>query len=113
MAHIELTDAEAEAWDLISNVIIDRSSIDLGKPAYLLTKEFDDAKARHDRLKDTAGIEPNSYEHGLLMISQHVGLNQFHRRNPRLHSFLDDVGIANDAGRELVAKLNAQFKADQ
>ena len=72
------------------------------------------AASRFDEREKTCGIEFGSYAYGLLVIAQHVGLNQFNLRMPTLDRFLTkEHGLLNDEGRELLAQVNAMCKVER
>lgn len=99
----EFTREQREAWRVFRPIALE-------KWLECALEDFDAAAARFDEREKTCGIEPNSYEHGLLMISQHVGLTQFGLNRPSLKPFVNESGIANEDGRELVSRLNAMCK---
>ena len=63
----------------------------------------------HDRLKATAGIVFNSEPHGLLIISQTRSIRSYLHSAHKCQPLVDE-GYINDAGRDVLAALNAQCK---
>jgi len=101
------TKEERAAWDVIERL---SNSSPLLKVGWVETSvQLAEAADRFDEREKLCGIEPNSFDHGLLMIAQYSPLNSFYLSKPTIRKYLGNNRRLNDLGKELLANLNREL----